>query len=200
MTFLPGATWFSEASLPSPFLQRYRGDRQYETRTKADGVIGHIIVGKEGKTDLTLASGALQIAVVEAKINSRLSQGVKHADYYDQAVRNVACIAEVLRLANVSARDMSRIGFYVLAPGLKIREGAFAKELDHRSIRSKATRRVSEYKGERDKWLSDWFLPLMDQIDIKAISWEKAIDQIEEKDKEAAGDIREFYEKCLKFN
>ena len=38
---LPGARWFSEAWLPSAFLPRYRGDRLAESRTHADGVIGH---------------------------------------------------------------------------------------------------------------------------------------------------------------
>ncbi len=31
---------------------------------------------------------------------SKLSSGVKNANYYNQAARNVACIAEVLRRGN----------------------------------------------------------------------------------------------------
>src|SRR4051812_24619431 len=39
--FAPRARWFSEALLPSPFLPRHRGDPYGESRTHADGIVGH---------------------------------------------------------------------------------------------------------------------------------------------------------------
>ena len=96
---LPGARWFSEAWLPSAFLPRYRGDRLAESRTHADGVLGHFTIGDPGTAGLNLLPDARQLVVIEGKLFNRLSAGVKNAPYYDQAARSVACIAEVLRRA-----------------------------------------------------------------------------------------------------
>lgn len=40
--FLPESDWFSEGLLPTAFQARYQGDRLAESRTHADGLIGHI--------------------------------------------------------------------------------------------------------------------------------------------------------------
>ena len=50
--FVPGSTWYSEAQLPTIFKPRYRGDLLGESRTNADGVIGHIRVGEKRKSIL----------------------------------------------------------------------------------------------------------------------------------------------------
>ena len=41
LKFSEGASWFSEALLPSAFLARQRRDKLAESWTHADGVIGH---------------------------------------------------------------------------------------------------------------------------------------------------------------
>ena len=74
-----GAGWFSEAWLPSAFLPRYRGDPLAESRTHADGVMGHFAIGDRGAVDLALRPDAGQFVVIEAKIAGRLSPGVKNA-------------------------------------------------------------------------------------------------------------------------
>src|SRR5438105_464330 len=99
LSHLPGARWFSEAWLPSAFLPRFRGDPLAESRTHADGVIGHFTVGDPGTAGLALKPDARQFVVVEGKLFNRLSAGVKNAPYYDQAARSVACVAEALRRA-----------------------------------------------------------------------------------------------------
>src|SRR3954454_17857939 len=85
MSPLPGARWFSEAWLPSAFLARYRGDRLAEGRTHADGVIGHLTIGDPFHAVLTLHPDAKQFVVIEGKLRTRLSSGVKNAPFYDQA-------------------------------------------------------------------------------------------------------------------
>src|SRR4051795_7110844 len=65
---LPGARWFSEAWLPSAFLPRYRGDRLGESRTHADGVLGHFTIGEPGTAGLSLDPAARQFVVLEAKL------------------------------------------------------------------------------------------------------------------------------------
>jgi len=96
-----GARWYSEALLPSAFLARVRGDPLAESYTPADGVIGQFQIGGVGKGDLVLDPDAKQLSVIEGKMLSGLSRGVKNAKYFDQAARNVACVAEVLRIGSV---------------------------------------------------------------------------------------------------
>ncbi len=200
LSFSNKAGWFSEALLPTPFRARYQGDPLAEARTHADGVVGHFVIGQKGKTDLTLAPDATQLVVLEAKISSSLSSGIKNAPYYDQAARNVACIAEVLRQANRPPESMTRLGFHLLAPEAKIRSGAFDKNMDRQSIKEKVKRRVSEYDGNRDEWHSAWFVPTIDRVDIGVLSWEEVLARIGEEDGNASNSIAEFYEMCLKFN
>jgi hypothetical protein len=57
---------------------------------------------------------------------SVLSSGVTRATYFDQAARNVACIAEVLFRAKREPAKMGVLGFFVLAPDEQI-SGAVAE-------------------------------------------------------------------------
>lgn len=197
--FLSGSTWFSEALLPSAFEARYRGDPLSESRTNADGVIGHIAIGKKAKADLELDNNATQFTVVEAKINSPLSSGTSNAKYFDQAARNVACIAEVLARSKVDATNLLKLDFVVLAPRNSIDNGTFAEEMKASSIQAKIERRVSEYDGDLDQWFEDRFQPVMNQIKLYSVSWEETIQWLGEYSPSAASDLSEFYRKCLEF-
>jgi hypothetical protein len=200
LSFAPGATWFSEALLPTAFKAQHRGDPLAETRTSADGVIGHILVGEKGKTDLVLRPAAEQFVVVEAKIGSSLSSGTRNAPYFDQAARTVACMAESLRRADRRPSDVDRLSFIMLAPQSAIDAGTFAEEMDPASIRSKVERRVSEYEGTLDEWYSRWFEPTMAEIDLLSLSWEAAISWLGDSDGAAGAALADFYRRCLDFN
>ena len=192
--------WFSEARLPSAFLPRFKGDPLAESHTNADGVIGHFMIGSTGKTDLALTQDATHFVVLEAKLYSGLSKGVTNAKYYDQAARNVACIAEVLKRADRDPGSFSQLGFYVLAPNDQIKARTFNRLLDKQSINDKVARRVSSYDGERNEWFKDWFIPTLEVIDIQSISWEAVLDVIREKDSETGQSVIDFYSLCLRFN
>src|SRR5262245_12267215 len=150
MSLLPGARWFSESWLPSPFLPRFRGDRLAESRTHADGVIGHFVIGEPGTAGLSLPGDARQFVVIEGKLYNRLSTGVKNAPYYDQAARSVACIAEALRRAGRQPSSMDDLAFLIVAPQARIDDGVFAWDTTLDAIRRKVRRRVEDYAGERD--------------------------------------------------
>jgi len=47
--FEPGACWFTEARLYTPFQPRTRGDTLGESVTHADGVIGHFVIGRSSR-------------------------------------------------------------------------------------------------------------------------------------------------------
>jgi hypothetical protein len=198
--FLPRSSWFSESLLPTIFKARFQGDPLSESRTNADGVIGHFIIGSKGKADLDLHTNAEQFTVVEAKIGAPLSSGTSNAKYFDQAARNIACMAEVLRRARVHPSSLSRLDFVVLAPFHSIEKGTFSKEMNLTSIRSKVARRISEYEGALDNWISDFFEPLMDHLSLHSLSWEEAIDWIGKYENDASQKLEEFYRFCLQFN
>jgi hypothetical protein len=198
--FLPGSTWYSESQLPTAFKPRHRGDPLGESRTNADGVIGHIVVGKRAKVDLELERGARHFTVVESKIGSALSSGVTHARYFDQAARYVACMAEVMAIAGIRPASLDRLDFIVLAPEHAIRQGTFSNEMKRSSIEAKVKRRISEYAGELDRWLLKHFEPTLNHLRLHLLSWENAIKWISSHKPGAAGELNEFYSRCLQFN
>jgi len=205
LRFATEATWFSEALLPSAFLAENRADKHAESWTHADGVIGHFKTDT-GKAGLTLNPDATQLIVTEAKIYSKLSPGVKNAPDFDQAARNVACIAKILHASGRDPAQMELLGFYVLAPCKQIEEkGLFDNQLQKESIKLKVELRIAEYAGrekydELTSWFERWFLPLLNNIKIKAISWEALLEPIAQMDEESYREISSFYEKCKEYN
>jgi len=195
----PDCRWYSEALLPSAFLPEYRGDPRAESWTHVDGVIGDFDIGSVAKGDLLLRADPKHFVVLEAKIFSKLSAGVKNASYFNQAARNVACIAEVLKRAGRPVRDFEALAFYVLAPSSQIELGLFDEHLTKADLGRVVERRVLEYNGKRDRWFADWFVPTLDRLDIRAFSWEELVSFLVERDEDAA-ELRTFYERCLDFN
>ena len=149
LAFATTDKWYSEALLPSAFLPRVRCDTLAESWTHADGVIGDFVIGADREGDLSLVEGAFRILVTEAKMFSKLSSGVKNASYFNQAARNVACIAEVICRAQISPSSLETIGFFVIAPESQINDGVFAEHMAPERIRSIVSRRVSEIKSQK---------------------------------------------------
>lgn len=195
-----GASWFSEPLLPSAFLPRYKGDRLAESRTHADGVVGHLNIGRRGATDLSLRPDATQFAVIEAKIYGKLSGGVKNAPFYDQAARSIACIAEILRRADRPPSEMNSIGFFLVAPKVRIEEGTFEDDLSPRSIRRKVLARIEAYAGTLDPWFHAWFEPTLRSLDIRLFAWEDLLDEIAFSDMASGQLLDSFYGRCLRYN
>jgi hypothetical protein len=201
LAFATTDKWYSEALLPSAFPPRVRGDKLAESWTHADGVIGDFVIGADREGDLSLAEGGLRILVTEAKMFSKLSSGVKNASYFNQAARNVACIAEVICRAKISPNSLEKIGFFVIAPESQINDGVFAEHMALESIRSIVSRRVSEYQEpKKDRWLEDWFIPTLEKIRIREIPWEELCSLINQYDSAFGAQLDVFYGKCLEFN
>ncbi len=124
---------------------------------------------------------------------SGLSPGTKNAPDFDQAARNVACMAEVLRLAGRAPDAMTNLAFLVTAPQAQIEAGIFGDLVSQPSIRGKVIERVTSYSGERDEWLHEWFEPVLESVRIELLSWEALLDGAPEA-------LTEFYGLCLKYN
>lgn len=215
LKFYPGADWYSEAMLPTRFKARNRDDKQAESRTNADGVIGHFNIGEKGKADLELKNDTKQFTVIEAKMKSPLTKGTKNASYYDQAARTVACMAEALSKKDLCGKDIDHISFLVIAPREKIISAKKERKPDGLSslvkkenIEGKVKDRVVEYKEGSDKfnkqehkyesylaWHENYFKPLLELMNIELVSWESEITKLPDSDP-----VMEFYEKCHKYN
>lgn len=195
-----GARWYSEALLPSQF-KGYRG--LGEGWTSADGVVGHFDIGCRHKGALTLAADASQFVVIEAKMFSPLSSGTKNAPDYNQAARNVACIAQVLKEAQRTPDSVeSALAFYVVAPQEQIEDDIFRDEdgkdiVEREAIRRCVEQRVESYKGRdatsKRTWFEEWFTPTIEVIKLELLSWEDLI-------RPAGSEYEKFYQRCRKFN
>lgn len=198
LAMLPEARWYSEALLPSQFLPRQRGDRLAESFTHADGVIGHFDIKAGVRGDAVLRPDAKQFVVTEAKLGSGLSTRTTNAPDFDQAARNVACMAHMIGRAEVPLQQLARLGFYVIAPETQIEAGVFGNLVTKDSIRAKVAARIEPYGGTMDEWYRSVFEPVLEKIDVGVLSWESILTAMP-----AASDVeamREFYTKCLQFN
>ena len=206
LSFTKDARWYSEILLPSPFLPRFQKDPLSETYTHADGAIGHFTVGKSGKGDINLSPNSNQLVIIEAKMFSKLSKGIKNFPEYDQATRNIACIAEVLKRSDFSIDNIQKLGFFVIAPEKQLEcEPTFESYLLKNNIKDKVLARVLEYKGDTDehkrvKWYNHWFIPVIEKINIDTISWEQIIDRLMPFDPDFGIHLIEFYKKCIEYN
>ena len=107
--FGSNVTWTSEALLATPFSES-RG-RAFEGLTNADGVIGKFLWRPGSSDPLRLTKECERFEIVEAKMHSSLSKGVKSAPWYDQAVRNVACLAHALEITGISTNDIKSLNY-----------------------------------------------------------------------------------------
>ena len=206
LSFANDSRWYSEILLPSPFQPRFRSDPLSEAYTHADGAIGHFTIGKYGKGDINLSLNAKQLIIIEAKMFSKLSKGIKNFGDYDQAARNVSCIAQILDQSSIDISDMPSVGFYVIAPATQLEnEPTFKNYLFKDSIKNKVWSRVQAYRGEpaelqKIEWYDNYFMALLDKIDVNALSWEQIIEHIQSIDKDYGLQLSQFYQKSLAFN
>lgn len=205
LAFMPEATWFSEALLPSQFFADRRGDPLAEGWTHADSVIGHVSIGEGALANTKLKPGAKQFIVTEAKLFSPLSSGVKNASFFDQAARNVACMAQVMSAPNITRAELTSVGFHVLAPDAQISSGLFVTEMSRDSILDKVTRRIDSYsdlsiRNKKLKWLDDHFRPTLIAMNVSCLSWEELIAHVTQRDAAFGSQLTQFYSLCVQFN
>jgi hypothetical protein len=193
LSLMAGARWYSEALLPSRFLATSRGDKLAESHTHADGVTGHFSIAPGERGEAKLLAGAGQFLVMEAKIGSPLSTGTKNAPGYDQAARNVACMAHMIGVAGLRAEAFARLGFCVLLPAVALSDGKLGDLLSKSSIEKKVRARVGGYEGRHDVWFDTTFLPALRRMDVAALTWESVLTGL-------PGELGGFYDRCLYYS
>lgn len=208
-----GSAWYSEALLSSPFSARHRADALAEGFTNADGVIGQFAFRPNTRAGLELSDDATQFTVVEAKMFSNLSSGTRNARDYNQAARNVACMATAIARANRTPDSFSSLGFFVTAPDKASRRPGFSnleESLDPARIIAAVHQRISAYEESRREeatdlrtWEAAHFLPLVNLLEardcLKVLTWESCIAAVATADREAGEELRKFYGRCLSF-
>lgn len=193
--FLPGARWYSEALLPSRFGGKGRAREGF---THADAVVGHFRLRPSGRGDIELAENATQLSVFEAKMGSLLSTGTSNAPAFNQAARNIACLAHLL--SSGGGPTLQRASFTVVAPQQRIDEGAFEFYLNFESVLECVRARTHMFDGAHDQWFSEQFQPFLPSCSITAVSWEQIIDAIAAVDPRTGEDLHQFLRLCLKYN
>ena len=172
-----------------------------ETYTHADGAVGQFRIGESGAGDLALDGGAKHFVVLEAKLNSKLSSGIKNAPGYDQAARNVACMGHIMALAGCRPETTDALGFFVVAPASQIERGVFEGQLSKESIEQKVSQRIAAYEdAERKTWFDEWFAPMLERMQVAAVSWEDVSAAIAAADEPSGRSFGDFYARCLRYN
>lgn len=197
--FAEGARWQIEPLLYSPFQAKFRGDKQSERHTHADGVVGNV-TNREGTIrGLKVLPNAKQFIVIESKLFSGLSSGTTNAAGYDQAVRNVVCMAKALEMSQISADAIDSLGFYVIAP--KSRVAKHESYLKPESMARKVEARISAYPEDLQEslhiWRRDWFDPLIKKATIKTDTWEAVIERAKSSSQLFGDEFEKFYKLCL---
>ena len=185
--------WYSEGLLTSPFLPRWRGDSLAEGHTHADLALGDFWVDVSRRGDITVSGDAGTFGVIEAKMRSRLTAGTKNAPHYDQACRNLCCIA-FNTLA--TAHD---IFFAVAAPQAKVDQHGLDDHLQLDGMLKKIDTRFEMY--ERDspvRALKESILERASRCSCFILTYERWLDALT--DHEVYQELREFKDLCYSFN
>jgi hypothetical protein len=199
LPFMPGSRWYSEAWLPSRFKPRRRGDPGGEGYTHADGVIGHFQLRAGGRGDIELLPGACQFTVVEAKMASGLSAGTTRAPDFNQAARNIACMAHLVSESGIDLAQMVKLSFVLVAPAERIDDRVRAV-LAKSAIKASVQKRSAEFDQSAVDWCESDFDRVFGLCSISPVSWEQILQAIQEVDAGSGASFRAFYEKCRQFN
>ncbi|MDV7187420.1 hypothetical protein R3X25_09020 [Lutibacter sp. TH_r2] len=191
--------WTSEALISSPFVNAKINNEGY---THADITLGEFSVDyskKKKKGKLTVNDNANNFGIIEAKMGSSLSKGTKNAPDYNQAARNVACIAE-----NTYSKNCD-IFFYVVVPESKLKLNKKEYNQFYDIVNSGKIIKCIEKRIDDHNKFNDIKIEYEKEIVNKAkeckvgvISYESWIEQITDENVKAMLDG--FYEKCKTWN
>ncbi len=182
--------WTSEALISSPFV---KASKYREGYTHADMVLGDFDVNYEKRGEVHVTPEPKVFGIIEAKMGSNLSSGTKHVSKYNQASRNIACIAH-----NTYKWDCD-IFFAVVAPEKKIVDHKIESQIETKFIRQQIEDRYSLYNSDDDV-LNNYksIMKKVEQCRISTLSYEAWIDLFDTR--EVKSHLQDFYCNALKWN
>lgn len=186
--------WCTEGLLASPFLALSRSDSHAEGYTHADLICGDVTYNFDNSGEVKLLNGAATFGVIEAKMKSNLSQKVSKATDYNQASRNLACMA--MQMADVKSDVFAFFG--VSAPASMIEFHELEKQISLKETQRQISNRFDKLpEGDPRKENRDTILKKAATIRTFVVSYEDWIDQILGEEKLQ---LQQFYRDCLRFN
>jgi hypothetical protein len=185
--------WYSEGLLSSPFLPRSRTDTLAEGYTHADMTLGDFEVDAANRGDISVKASEGIFGVIEAKMGSRLSAGTKNAPSYNQASRNLACIAFNTLTTN------HNIFFIVIAPEQKIEEHAIRQQVDLKVMLDQIGNRFDSYEKNSHVYsLKEKVIQRASACVCSVHSYESWLEKLNTHS--AYSSLVEFKNKCYIFN
>ena len=161
--------WTSEALISSPFVKTKKYKEGY---THADMALGDFSVDFTERGEIKISKSAKVFGIIEAKMGSNLSPGTTHFKDYNQASRNLACIAYNTR--NIKCE----IFFYVVAPEKKLIEHEIKKQIDLKTMLDQISFRFKEYSEEfKKEQQMDLIISKARQCKVQTISYEEWLEK-----------------------
>ena len=207
------ANWYSEGMLASPYPPAFRGDSLGEGYTHADMALGNFTVDAKNRGEILIKGNTGNFGVIEAKMNSPLSKGTAHAPNYDQASRNLACIAFSTR------KTQHEIFFAVAAPQIAIEKHKIDRIVDKSSMLAKISDRFDSYNepeltgkvsAEEAAKYAAKYAAIFQEKDITieraagatciVISYEEWLSELKPLVGSLYQELRDFYKLCKTFN
>ncbi|MBN4062281.1 hypothetical protein JYU20_03695 [Bacteroidales bacterium AH-315-I05] len=181
--------WTSEALISSPFVYAKNFREGY---THADMALGDFDVDYEARGEIKIKDKGL-FGIIEAKMGSNLSQGTTHAPNYNQASRNLACIAYN------TMKSGCKIFFAVAAPKQKIEEHAIEEKVNLQKMLGEIEKRFDMY--DKSDAVRDSYSDVMKKASgcsVWTITYEDWIEAFSNVDIKIV--LNDFYEKSLHWN
>lgn len=195
--FLPfpqGVCVYSEARLYTPFMARFHGDKLAEGPTHVDGIVGDFkITGS--KSGIALLPDWETLTVLEAKMYSPLSGGVKYAPGYDQVSRTVACTIHTMLQAGDVGDRLVRLVVLHPADNKHIQPGHYTLD----QVEGRIEKRIESYLAADPhgkplpRFFAEW-RTVLPHIRIQFVTWEEVAGEID------SDDLKHFYALCVQFN
>jgi hypothetical protein len=177
--------WSSEALISSPFIGIEKNPEGY---THADIILGDFEIDYSNRGDISVKSDARILGIIEAKMGSNLSKGTSNAKEYNQASRNICCLAY-----NTAKYATCETFFIIVAPKVTIERYKFSEQILTVSEQIKQ-RFIHSGKGEDYSAIKN----KVDACKRTVICYEKWIESFD-------GDpikrkLEDFYDECKKHN
>ena len=182
--------WMSEGRLSAAFT--------HEQCTHADAVLGDVKVSTASQWGVELKKDAKHFVVVEAKLGSKLSKGVKNSEEFNQAARNVACMMLALHKSPGEIAENQPAYFYVIMPecdekgisaAIEKLKDVFRKVREENNDKHKLRVKISDKKRDG----------LLKAIKVAVLKWEDIFAQLKKTDAKTKK-LWEFYKKSLDAN
>ncbi|HPW67646.1 MAG TPA: hypothetical protein PLS84_11285 [Salinivirgaceae bacterium] len=181
---LANKKWSSEALIASPFVTTKINREGY---THADIILGDFDVNYGERGKVVLADMPEILGIIEAKMGSSLSKGTRNAPNYNQASRNICCLAHTTQSTDCGT-------FFIIAAPQSIIKKYNNFEEQINQIKPQISERFSHseisYSKEIEKKVSE--------CKVSVISYEDWINKL--KHAEIKNMLIDFYNQCKKYN